>query len=672
MERLVTDIVAFAEAHAMLAYALAFVLAGVEAFPVFGAVVPGTAIIVGLGALVPGGVLLFWPLVAATTAGAIVGDGFSYWLGHHYKNGVASVWPLSRHPGLLLKGQEFFARHGGKAVILARFTPGVRAVVPLVAGVVGMPVASFYGVNVLSAVLWAPSHVVMGVLIGTSLTILGAIAGRLLALVMAISVLLTLVVWLTPRAIRWLNQMVMRLRGPVRHWAAAKDTWWRRRVLSLLDPARTELPGLLSLGSICIAALWLFFGILEDVISGDPLIRADKAVFELLQSLRVPAVDQVMIAITELGDSSVVLPVALVALFWLVWHRAWHAASYCIAAVGGAVLLAILLELTLQPARPVPLHSAWSAFYFPSSHSAVSTALCGFLAVLIGREVGLRFRLRTVFCVTLLALLIALSRLYLGAQWLSEVAAGFAFGLAWIALLGIAYLQHGPERIRAHGLAGAVGIALIAVGAAHIATAHAADTSRYTVEMPVQRMTLANWRTGGWAELPARRLDLFGEYEDPFTLQWVGSLDPLKKALLAHGWAAPVPWTFRSALEWLSPQPVPASLPVLPRLNSGLSEKLIMITTGDAIPANQRLVLRLWRSNVILMDGTRSLPLWIGTVTSERIAGVTSLVAPPTNAQTISPPLQSVSAAFPSARMAQRHELTMDLPWKGFVLLGGA
>src|SRR5579859_582639 len=174
MEHLIAEIVAVAQDHALLAYSLALVFAGAESFPVFGAVVPGTATIVAFGALVPSGALQFWPLVLATTTGAILGDGFSYWLGHRYKAGVAAIWPLRRHPGLIAQGEAFFTRHGGKAIVAARFTPGVRAVVPLVAGITGMPVVRFYGVNVLSAVLWAPSHVVMGFLIGASLTVLGA------------------------------------------------------------------------------------------------------------------------------------------------------------------------------------------------------------------------------------------------------------------------------------------------------------------------------------------------------------------------------------------------------------------------------------------------------------------------------------------------------------------
>lgn len=83
----------------------------------------------------------------------------------------------------------------------------------------------------------------------------------------------------------------------------------RRLVRSLLDPDQPEVLGVLILGLALIGGLWLFLGVLQDVIAGDPLVRADRAVFHLLQSLRLPVVDQIMVALTELGDAAVVVPV---------------------------------------------------------------------------------------------------------------------------------------------------------------------------------------------------------------------------------------------------------------------------------------------------------------------------------------------------------------------------
>jgi len=78
------------------AYASVFVLALSEAVPLVGVVVPGTAVIIAISALVPSGVVTLWPLLIAATMGAITGDGLSFWLGHRYHAKLLSFWPLNR------------------------------------------------------------------------------------------------------------------------------------------------------------------------------------------------------------------------------------------------------------------------------------------------------------------------------------------------------------------------------------------------------------------------------------------------------------------------------------------------------------------------------------------------------------------------------------------------
>ena len=327
----------------------------------------------------------------------------------------------------------------------------------------------------------------------------------------------------------------------------------------------------MALGALLVAGLWLFLGILEDLLSGEPLVRADWAVFQLLQSLRVVPFDRILVAITELDDASVTVAVALTVLAWLAWHRAWHAAIYFAAAFAGGAGFALLLKVTLQQPRPEPLYASWNAFSFPSSHTTISAVLYGFLGLLIGCEVAMRWRLAAVLTFVLLISAIAFSRLYLGALWLSDVAAGFAFGVAWIALLGIAYLQHAPRSVHAAGIAALAGVALVIAGVTYIALAHDADMQRCAVNQPIRMMPMAKWQQGGWTELPVRRVDLLGEYEEPFTIQWAGPLADLRAALSAAGWTAPASWTLRSSLVWLSPRASPGTLPVLPRLDRGHS-----------------------------------------------------------------------------------------------------
>ncbi len=670
MQAFAAAMIAFATAHSLLAYGLAFLLAGAEAFPVIGALVPGTAVIVGLGALVPGGALAMWPLIGATAAGAVTGDGFSYLFGRHYKQHAMAMWPLRKRPGLLASGEAFFIRHGSKAVLISRFLPGVRAAIPMVAGMSGMAAARFYAVDACAAGLFALAHILFGMVIGASLTVLHAIAGRLVVLVLSLALAVGLVVWLTPWVIRRTLGLLARLRGPVRQWADAGDGWVRRLARSLLDPDRPETLGLLVLGFALIGGLGLFFGVLQDVLAGDPLVRADLAVFHLLQSLRVPIVDQVMVAITELGDARVVVPVLLAVLVWLSWQRAWRAAVYGVAAVAGASLFALLFKITLQQPRPGGGYHGWNAYSFPSGHATASVALYGFLVVLICREVGARTR----FVVTLAAALfvgaIAFSRLYLGAHWLSDIMAGLAFGVAWVALLGIVYLQHARRDVRAGGLAGAGLAALLVAGGLHIATAHSADMRRYALVRPTRQMALTAWLDGGWAALPVRRVDLLGDYEEPFTLQWSGPLAPLRAALLAQGWQPPLPWDLSSSVEFLLPNAKPDALPVLPHLDNGRAEALVLIKTGGNLPANQRLVLRLWPSGTVLSRGAETQPLWIGTAVAERVEHLKPLASLFDERNDVNGALRALQSALPGALVENRGPAVSGPKWNGEVLLG--
>src|SRR5262245_12099547 len=101
-------VIGFLRTYPHVAYFTVFLLALSESIPIVGAVVPGSAIIIGLSALVPGGVLMLWPLLAAATFGAIIGDGVAFWLGHTHRDTVLQSRWLKRYPAVIEKTREFF------------------------------------------------------------------------------------------------------------------------------------------------------------------------------------------------------------------------------------------------------------------------------------------------------------------------------------------------------------------------------------------------------------------------------------------------------------------------------------------------------------------------------------------------------------------------------------
>jgi membrane protein DedA with SNARE-associated domain len=160
----VDPVVTFVSTHAGLAYLALFLAALLEAVPVVGSVIPGSTIIFALSALVPGGELRLEWVLAAAIAGALLGDGSAFWAGHRSQSEILSSWPLSNYPRVIAKSEAFFRRWGTLAVFLARFVPPVRAFVPITAGALGMPPMRFYAVNIPAILLWAPAHVLPGVL----------------------------------------------------------------------------------------------------------------------------------------------------------------------------------------------------------------------------------------------------------------------------------------------------------------------------------------------------------------------------------------------------------------------------------------------------------------------------------------------------------------------------
>ena len=670
MTYMVSSIIVFLTANPHVAYLAVFLLALSESIPIIGAVIPGTAVILTLSALVPSGVLLLWPLLVAATSGAIAGDGLSFWLGHRYNREILGFWPLNRHPELIQKSEAFFERHGAKSVFFARFVPGVRAVIPLLAGMLGMTASRFYAVNIVSALAWASSHILSGVLVGATFSILGAAAKPLAILLVALLAvgwaLLYIVRWTLRRGIPDVIDALGRLQCRV----GAHDTWLSRRLSHLLDPSRPEARTLAVSAVLLVGAAWLFFGILEDVITGEPLLLVDSAIYHVLQDLRTVPGDAVMIAITELGDTTVVAAVTLVVLSWLMWKRAWRTAAYWLIAIAGASALNSVIKVALHRVRPGELlYSGWSAFSFPSGHSTVNVVLYGFLAFLIARDLHPAWRLVVALGAAILIFLIASSRLYLGAHWFSDVIGGLAFGSAWLALLGLSYLRRQVGRVGPKGLLAAGCSALILVGGLNIYRSHATDIDRYAVKATTPGMTATDWWASGWQQVPVRRIDLTGDTNEPMSFQWAGDLNDLQDILQKQGWNDSADWTPMNALNWFNFQTGPAALPVIPFFAGGRLPCLTLVRPdSDEALSRSRLVLRVWVVELELTN-ERTSSLWMGSVVEERIYHPMSLITLTSTQPDVNAPRSTLAVAFGDARLVPRPPGTADGDWDGKVLL---
>jgi len=154
------------KAHAHWAVVLMFITAFGESFAFVSLVFPGTTLLIAAGALMQNGTLPYTPVLIGAISGAVLGDTVSYWIGRRYGGGITRLWPFSRRPDLLPSGVRFFRRHGGKSVFIGRFFCPIRAVIPLAAGVMLMARGRFWVANIASALVWAPSLLFVGDIVG--------------------------------------------------------------------------------------------------------------------------------------------------------------------------------------------------------------------------------------------------------------------------------------------------------------------------------------------------------------------------------------------------------------------------------------------------------------------------------------------------------------------------
>lgn len=661
--------------HPQLAGLAVFLVALLESLAVLGLIVPGAMIMFGAGALIATGTLDFWSTFLLAVFGAVLGDGLSYGLGRHYHQQLRLMWPFNRHPKMLARGEAFFQRHGGKSVIIARFIGPVRPVLPMVAGMLDMPARRFLAVNLLSAFAWAPAYLLPGMAFGASLAIAGEVAGRLAILLATFLLLSWLLFWLAHRLYRWLQPHAQDLAEQLlqRSQRIPALAWL---VNGLFDAQRRASPALLVWLLILLSGSWLFLGLFDDVLGGDPLVSASYGLYQLLQDLRTPLADDIMVGISALGDTTVILSVMAAVLAYQLWHRHWHEALYWLSSLGFALAAVAVLKTGLHFPRPIDLNSGVDTFSLLSGHATLDTVAYGYLAILIAAGLPPRWHWLSYACGSVLIGGIAFSHLYLGAYWLTNVAAGLGLGMAWLAAVAIARHYHLPQLSTQFHQQTSPGIlvvgllSLLLAGSWHSTHNIQQDLTRYALQHHQQPLAQATWWTSDWQQLPAYRIDLKGEREQPLNIQFTGKLKTLRAKLQAQGWQEPIPVTVRTAMYWFAPDASLATVPVLPQIHNGRRESLLLVLTVDT----QQLVLRLWSSSTQLTPGDR--PLWLGTITDLRLQCLPLLCFPRsgTHYDESLLALEDMISDTEQRRVQRKVQYAIDnntdiAHWKGLILL---
>ena len=358
-----------------------FLVACLECLAVVGLLMPGTVLIFGIAVLAGSGVLSLGETLLLGYAGGLLGDLLSYGLGRRYHQNIRNMRGLRDNPQWLTRAELYFERYGIASLLVGRFIGPLRPMLPLTAGMLDMPFGRFLLVSLVAAAGWAMAYLLPGWTAGAAVR-LPLPAGFWPEAGVVIAVLLLLI-------------------GGVVHCSLHQMRW--------VTPYAAALSAATLIG--------LFIG-------WPYLVEFDQGLMTVVQGERSPIFDRFVVVVTRAGDFHTQLWAAVLLSVLLLVVKQWRAATFAILTLLGTALANGALKATFGRVRPEILLEPLQSFSFPSGHSSAAFAFFLTLGVLAGRGQPPRLRLAWVLLAGLPATAIALSRIYLGVHWPTDVIAG--------------------------------------------------------------------------------------------------------------------------------------------------------------------------------------------------------------------------------------------------------
>ncbi|QJI31216.1 bifunctional DedA family/phosphatase PAP2 family protein [Pseudomonas sp. ADAK18] len=358
-----------------------FIVAFVECLAIAGLIVPGTVLLFAIAALAGSGALSLGETLLLGFLGGLLGDGVSYYLGRHFHQNIRRLPGLRHHPEWMSGAETYFHKYGIASLLVGRFIGPLRPMLPMVAGMCDMPFPRFAAVSLLAGAGWA-------------------------------------VVYLLPG---WATGAAFRLPLPEGFWPEAGIVAACLAVfvgLSLNSSLRGHRRATLLIGCLSGALLIALF------IGYPYLNHFDQGLMALVQEHRSPVMDQAMVMVTQLGEFKKMFVASAVLTGLLVLLRQWRQAIFVGATLLGAALVNTGTKLFFARMRPEVLSDPLTSYSMPSGHASGSFAFFLALAVLAGRGQPTRLRLTWLLLGAIPAASIALSRVYLGAHWPTDILAG--------------------------------------------------------------------------------------------------------------------------------------------------------------------------------------------------------------------------------------------------------
>ena len=608
------EIVHFLNANPHIIGIFTFCVVFLEAMAVVGAIVPGVIVMPSIGFLIGSSVVPVGSTFLYAITGAVIGDCLSYFIGAYFKNRIHKMWPFTRWPGLLTRSEKFFRNHGGKSVFIGRFAGPTRAMIPMIAGIMRMSFLRFFFTSVPSAAFWAVSYIVPGVLLGAlSLELPPKIAAEFAIWCLLSFIGIWLVLWLIQHFFRRIWRMIDRyIMQAWKYLKTHKESMWLTKALS--DPREPDNHGQLTLLIAVFFIFGLFLWVSHQILISGGLVDLSRSVYYLLRSLRTFHLQGIFMLVTFFGDINMLLVAGGMIFLWLIRGRHWYVALHWL----GIILLSgtVLTGMKEFMYHPRPGHILFEIDHssYPSAHVAFGLTFYGFLAVIIARELKPLKRYIVYSIVGILVTLVAFSRIYLGAHWLSDIIAGFLLGSVIVIIATISYRRRHIIRFNVRKFSAVVTSVFLAVWVGYSTIEFNKKIEEYNLVWPKQTVKfneLTKVSSIIEKDLPLYRLNRLGKPIEAFNVIYVGDLAKLSRALSVGGWEPqPVTLDFQNVIKSFSKTSIVHHLSIFPQLYN--NRRMVLLFTKNTKQDDVLLIIRLWLSEISLEDSR--LPVWIGTV----------------------------------------------------------